>query len=315
MRTVFIVNPQARNGYSLKKWKELESELYTKLENVEIYYTKYQNHAKDLVKEMEQSFKDEQVMVVAVGGDGTVHEIINGAILKEHLVIGCIPGGSGNDFMKGFGQGRTMKDSLSILIDQIKRQGGSQSFDCGAYRLGKYQQGFFVNNMGAGFDAQVVKRANASVVKKWLNRFSLGKLIYAFYLLKELFFFKPETLQIKVDEETYSFDDTWFVSISNQPFYGGGMKIAPYANPTDGLLDITVVHKVTRLKLLFLFMTVYTGKHLQLKEVKSYQGKQIVVHSESDLQVHADGEEVGRINGQSNDQLSITVQEKSWKML
>ncbi|MEI5908817.1 diacylglycerol kinase family protein [Bacillus spongiae] len=314
MRTVFIVNPNAKNGYSLKKWKMIENEVSATLEDAEIYYTEYPNHAKDLVGKIKQQFEGERVLVVAVGGDGTVHEVINGAISKEHLLVEFIPAGSGNDFMRGFSQKSTMHESFKSIMSGLKNREPSQRFDSGFYQLGEYQKGFFVNNMGAGFDAHVVKRVNASIMKKLFNRFSIGKLIYAFYIAKELFTFKPKNIQIEVDGETHVFENTWLVAISNQPYIGGGMKIAPQAVPTDGLLDVTVVNNVSKLKLLFLFMTVFKGDHLRLREVKSLQGKEIQILPEDDVLVHADGESVGHLTGNNQNQgLFVSVKEKSWK--
>ena len=81
-----------------------------------------------------------------------------------------------------------------------------------------------------------------------MNFLSIGQLIYVFYLLVELFRYKPGALEIKVDGQKLLFDKTWFVTASNQPFYGGGMQIAPDANPTDGLLNIVIIHHLSKIK-------------------------------------------------------------------
>ena len=163
-----------------------------------------------------------------------------------------------------------------------------------------------MNSIGSGFDAVISKRANASPVKKWLNYLSLGQLIYVFYLLSELFHYKPCKLEITVDEKKLNFEKVWFVTASNQPFYGGGMLIAPDANPSNGLLNIIIIHHLSRLKLLFVFISVFWGGHLKFKEVTNLKGKDISICFSQSVPVHADGEDVGETP------IHIQVCPKSW---
>ncbi|WP_269318636.1 diacylglycerol/lipid kinase family protein [Heyndrickxia ginsengihumi] len=86
---------------------------------------------------------------------------------------------------------------------------------------------------------------------------------------------------------------TWFITISNQPFFGGGMRIAPFASPADGQLNMTVVHDLSRLKFLFIFITVFFRKHHKFKEVSSFTGKRMSIVTPYTLPVHADGELIG----------------------
>jgi diacylglycerol kinase family enzyme len=130
-------------------------------------------------------------------------------------------------------------------------------------------------------------------MKSLFNSLGLGSLVYAYCLVKLLFRYRCTSIELVIDGIKHNFEDTWFVTVSNQPFYGGGMKIAPVAAPDDGLLDITVVHKLSKLKLLFVFISVFYGRHTRFKEVNFFKGKKISINSSSSLFVHADGEFIG----------------------
>ena len=88
-----------------------------------------------------------------------------------------------------------------------------------------------------------------------------------------------------MDGKICRYEKVWFVTVSNQPFFGGGMKIAPKADPTDGCSDVTIVHHLSRLKLLFVFITVFFGKHTRFKEVVQYKGKKISIKSDDNMLV------------------------------
>jgi diacylglycerol kinase family enzyme len=126
-----------------------------------------------------------------------------------------------------------------------------------------------------------------------LNKLSIGRMVYVSFLLKKLFTYKTSTIDLSIDGKKHIFEHTWFVTVSNQPYYGGGMKIAPTAKPDDRLFDITVVHQLSRWKLLLVFLSVFWGTHIHFKEVKTYTARDVFIHSNARLFVHADGEHIG----------------------
>src|SRR5574342_31266 len=105
-------------------------------------------------------------------------------------------------------------------------------------------------------------------MKALLNKLSLGRIVYVYFLLKKLFTYKTSTIDLSIDGKKHIFEQTWFVTVSNQPYYGGGVEIAPAAEPDDGLLNIAVVHQLSRLKLLLVFISVFWGRHIHFKEGK-----------------------------------------------
>ncbi|KAF0815612.1 Transcription regulator [Bacillus sp. ZZV12-4809] len=287
---IFIINPQAKNGYCLKVWGKVEQML--KEENIyySAYRTEYRGHARELAKIYAEQAGGQKMYLVAVGGDGTVHEVINGALGHQNVSVGFIPGGSGNDFSRGFNIPKDPKESLAAILKGISH---SVKADIGMIRHIDGKKTYFINNMGAGFDALISRKVNSSKIKGILNQFSLGKFVYALFLVKELFFYKCADLEIFIDGKKHEIRAAWFVTISNQPFYGGGMKISPDANPYDGILNVTVVHNISRIKLLFVFASVFKGRHLGFKEVAVMQGKDICIHSSHSIPAHADGEALG----------------------
>ncbi len=287
----FIVNPQAKNGYCQKIWKKLESILLKENIPYMAFFTEYRGHAKEIAENLAGKPGEKQLLLVAVGGDGTMHEVVNGVSSFRNVRVSYIPCGSGNDFSRGFGVPRNPTQALYSIIHEVNDD--AILVDTGKITNNEEKELYFVNNMGAGLDALISRDVNRSTIKRFLNKLSLGKFVYVYFLLKNLFRYTCKSIKITVDEQTYSFDSAWFVTVSNQPFYGGGMKISPEASPYDGELNITVVHNLSRLKLLFVFITVFWGGHVSFKEVEMFIGKSISIHSDTPLYAHADGEDVG----------------------
>lgn len=227
-----------------------------------------------------------------MGGDGTIHAVINGLKDYSNVKIGFIPTGSGNDFARGFLIPRDPEKALEFILsfeEPLPR------IDVGSYHLNHNQEkSLFINNLGVGFDAEVSLAANRSRMKKWLNRIGIGSFTYVVALLKKAITFKPSDVMLTIDDHReHRFTNVWFITISNHAYYGGGMKISPSAIPIDGFLNITVVHQLSRLKLLLVFISVFFGSHTKLKEVLTLTGKKITITSKEPMKVHADGEIVG----------------------
>lgn len=275
---VFIVNEHAGNGLGKKVWNKWKVIIDIPHQ---VFFTEGTKHATEIAKKCADTLDD--LLIVGVGGDGTIHEIIVGVVGFAHVRIGFISAGSGNDFSRTFAVIRTMKDLKSFIT------GSNTEMDLGIVQtpLSNYQ---FVNNAGFGFDAKVAYLANYSPWKGRLNLFRLGKLAYILYLLKELFTFNKFSFTLHTNDEIIQFDDVWFFVICNQPFFGGGMKISPSSIPNDQLLELTVVNNLSRWKLIFIFGTVFFGKHTKYKEVTQFQAAEykMVIHDE--VFGHVDGE-------------------------
>lgn len=255
------------------------------------FFTEYRGHAVEIATAILRKAAGNPVTIVAVGGDGTMHEVVNGAAAYPNAVVAFIPGGSGNDFSRGYNIPKKASQALRQILDQ--RSLLPMEIDLGKIGHNGDQETYFMNNMGVGFDAAISKEANESRVKTFLNRFSLGRLVYVFILIKNAFTYRRTPVELTVDGKKLDYDSVWFVTVSNQPYYGGGMKIAPAAKPADGLLEVTVVQKLSRWKLLLVFISVFWGKHIAFKEVSQFTAKKIAIDTHAKVLVHADGEVIG----------------------
>lgn len=303
----FIVNPQAKNGFGMKTWQTVEAVLVERQISYQVLFTEHSGHAKELARKIGRNSSNEETVVIAVGGDGTLHEVINGLIKYPTIKVGLIPAGSGNDFCRGFLVPSDPIHALNLIMGLNNRF--SKAVDIGMMTNASSEEIYFVNNMGAGFDALVAEGANQSRLKALFNRISLGKLVYVAILLKKLITFRSTSVEINVDGSVSNFEKVWFVTVSNQPYFGGGMKIAPDASPFDGELNITVVHNLSKLKLLAVFISVFWGRHTKFKEVKTLTGKSLKIDSSEPLLVHLDGEIYGHTP------VTVKVVEKALPML
>ena len=288
----FIINEKAGNGSGRKVWNKVKHELDEKKANYRSFQTKHPLHAEQLARQLCSMYHDKIKAVIAVGGDGTVHEVVNGMAGYPTIPVGFIPAGSGNDLSRGLGLPKSPLEALSLILKS--RRG--KLFDIGQYKLkGSSKKNYFVNSIGTGFDAAVSKLTNESKIKKYLNKVGLGSLAYVGAVIFLLFTYELTDIVVDLDGVIIRYENVWFVTLSNHPYYGGGMKIAPKANPKDGLLDITIVYNLSRLKLLLLLFTVFFGKHTSLREVVQHQGRRVSIRSDDAMLLHADGEVIGTI--------------------
>ena len=169
-----------------------------------------------------------------------------------------------------------------------------------------------MNNSGIGFDATVAITANESKVKKVFNQVGLGKLCYVYYLIKCLFTFKPFQLVVHHDDDQKTYENVWFVTASNQPYFGGGMKISPSSKTDDGLMELTVVHNLNKYKLLFVFITVFFGKHTRFKEIEQLTSSSFTIHMDDNYPMHADGEKLSIET--KNGPIKFSASEKFWRL-
>ena len=304
MQLHFIINSNAGNGRGIKRWEQFKQDLtlpYT------VHWTQYAGHTLLIVKEItERATKQNPVCLIAVGGDGTVHEVLNGVVHFEHVYIGVIAAGSGNDFARGYETFKTGKQ-LEHFIKYPTRS----LHDYGSALFNGTSK-YFINNFGVGFDAFVAMKANESKLKKSLNRWKLGKLSYPYYVISALFTYKPFHLTIILDGKEQKFENVWFATVSNQPYFGGGMKLSPASDTCDGTLEVTVVSNLSKWKLLFVFGSVFFAKHTGMREVHQFSTHSLKLLFEEPIMAHADGEK--QKLQQHMNTIEISVHQKAWSL-
>lgn len=298
MHVSFIVNLQAGNFKGRKVWNKTRKQLTIAYD---VYETAYKGHVERLVQQIAAN-NDEQQLIIIIGGDGTIHEAVNGAASFTHITLAYMKAGSGNDFARAF-----MHFESAAQIEGYIENAKTSAVDCGIITYNEDATKYFINNFGIGFDAFVCKLVNESRVKKVLNKFGLGKLSYAYFVAQALIQFKPFTFTLETEQGIQTFEDVWFVTASNQPYFGGGMNLSPQSIVDDGLFEITVVNRLARLKFLTVFLTVYAAAHIRFKEVTQLQVTEAKFTMDALLPIHTDGE----MEMLMNEQLHCTLHKKS----
>lgn len=210
--------------------------------------------------------------VIASGGDGTLGEVANG-LRDSGAVLACVPGGTGNDLCRTLGIGTSIDRALEAV-----RAGRVHSIDAG-----ECEGQLFLDTMSCGFDACVGVRINRGY--RWVG----GTAAYVLALVQELGTFVPRDLVLTVDGARFE-HQAMLVAVANAQSYGGGMMIAPQARIDDGMLDVVVVARISRLELLRQFPKVFRGAHLGHPSVFAYRGREITVDVPAQTPVLLDGE-------------------------
>jgi diacylglycerol kinase (ATP) len=213
--------------------------------------------------------------VVAFGGDGFIHEIIQHIVPRE-VPLGVIPCGTGNDFARSIGVHRL---SLTQQLDLILHN-DAQPID-----LGRVGEVWFAAILSSGFDALVNERANAM-------RWPRGRMRYNIAMLEKIIYLRAHNYRIRLDENHFDVEAI-LVTVANGPSYGGGMRICPDAKIDDGLFDVMVLGKVSRAELLRVFPKVYTGRHVGHPAVNFYRCREIQIMGNGSS--YADGEPISRL--------------------
>nr|WP_226990145.1 MULTISPECIES: diacylglycerol kinase family protein [Caldanaerobacter] len=267
----FIVNPVAGGGRAYRKIPEIRRIMKKKLIDYKIFITKYAGHGKILARKAALSgFK----VVVAVGGDGTVLEVVNG-IKGTPAALGVIPVGTGNDFARFFHIPKKIEKAIDVLI-----MGNVKVIDAALING--------ILTFGNIASTGIASETAALAVR--FKKFFSGIWAYLVALLNVLFRYKPYSVKIKMDGKEIKKDITIFAA-GVLSYYAGGIKLLPGADPHDGCLDVMIVGRVNKLKILVLLPLVIFGKHVHLKSlVETYRTKRVEIEADKEIPITVDGE-------------------------
>lgn len=264
---VFIVNPKSGTD----RVKAIESAIDSRLDHQQFSYelqqTQYAKHGTELAREAAAAGA---YAVIAVGGDGSVNDIVTG-LLGTKTLLGIIPKGSGN------GMARTMNIPLkeSDAIDIINR-GHTRKMDI-AYANDRP----FISNAGVGFDALIAK--------KFAKSRRRGMMVYSWLVTKYLWLYNEWDWRITIDGETIK-ERAFLVNVANGQQFGYDFKIAPSASWTDGLLDVVIIRKFPKILGGLIALRAMKGSILESPYVKHYRAREIsIVHPDLKL-MQTDGD-------------------------
>lgn len=279
MRILVVYNPRAGGGRAQRLLPAIRDYLATRTIDAEILLTEARGHATTLVEQCDLTPYD---AVVAAGGDGTLFEVLNGCLRNPGAhkpALGLIPNGTGNAFMKELG---LRPSDWRRAIDIIAKH-KTRDLDVG--RLEAHDGTWhFLNIVGMGFIAEIAAMAARL---KWL-----GRSAYTVATLLRLPWLKARVLRMDIDGETVE-REAVFVEVANSSYTGTSFLIAPKARLDDGLLDVVLLKRISRLGLLRLFRSVYDGSHVRHPQVEYLQVRSITVTEPTPGPLVPDGEILG----------------------
>ncbi len=261
MKYIFLLNSFTLKAETEKVKRKIEE--YCTKENMEFIIE--QNSPDVDTEDILEKYKNQKNIIIAVGGDGSVNRVLN-CIAGTDNILGIIPLGSGNDFYKSVK--KDLKEYYNIC-DLIK-----------------INNKYFINTACFGIDADVANN-KGKVTSKLIPKSQR----YNASLLKTFQQYRCRELEIELKDERLKGEYTT-VAVCNGIYYGNGYKISPTSNPTNGLLDVYVVDKVNKLRMLKLILKMRDGNHVGEKEVHHYQTNKLTIKSPESFVANIDGEEI-----------------------
>jgi diacylglycerol kinase (ATP) len=280
-KTMLIVNPAAGYNTGRKIYPGIYNSLKETFKNIDLRLSEKPGSSIEIAQNAAQNGYD---LLIALGGDGTSYEVLNG-IMKypgKKPMLSFIPSGSGNSFLRDF--------DISSPEQAVKRiaDGKKHSIDVIKYEYSSEagrKTSYFLNILGVGFVARV-----AALRLKYFRLFrSFG---YTIGVLAELVPLKRDKVKLVADGKEYALENN-FISISNSRFTGGKMMMAPSAILDDGKMDIVMLNDAGRMKMLKSFPKIFDGTHISLENVKVLQAKKAEIKSVDGMPILVDGEVIG----------------------
>lgn len=274
MKYLFIINPAAGKGNKQHEIIDSVNRYFKdKDDDYEVYITSAAGDAKS--KSIVAAQSGEELTVFACGGEGTVFEVLNGIVGFENVKLGVIPCGSANDFLKFF--------ESSVPFSDIAEQIGGTAVPTDIIKANEY---YCLNGCSVGMDAVVAR--DMSIFKNW--RGVSGSMAYKLAVIKTFFGKIGVNINLSVDGEAAENEDCLFAVIANAPYYGGGYKSAPDADPFDGMLDFTKVKTISKLKVPGFLSLYEKGLHASLDYADLKRCGSMEFTAQTAVPVNLDGE-------------------------
>jgi len=281
--TVVVVNPRSRNGATGRRWERVEAALREHWAELEIERTRGPRDAERIAREAAQAGAER---ILIAGGDGTASEVVAGLLgadLAERVSLGFLPLGTGGDWGRTLGTPRDLRRALCVLA-----AGRERRLDAGGLRYhtpgGEERRSHFLNVASAGLSGFVDRLVNQA--PKALG----GRASFLIGTLRGLARWRDVACTVRVDGATVHEGPVVLATAANGRYFGGGMQVAPRAQPDDGLLDVTVIQGAPKSRLLRRMPQLYRGTHLELPEVHAFQGRRVEVEPEEPWFLDVDGE-------------------------
>lgn len=277
-KLLFIINPVAGNGKTIEMLPMIKEKMKAVEELIE-YQVHISKNIGDITTTVKKYYEDGYDEFVAIGGDGSLSELINGFEFPclRTPSIGMLPMGTGNDFVKTTSDKKDFDNIFKAIIGNHKK----------IIDVGIVNNFNFINVCSFGIDGPIMK--DMEKYKKMLP----GQASYLFSTLKAGISFKSNFVKVVADDQTFD-GKMLLIAIGNGKYFGGGMNICPEADLSDGLLEVCLVRNVSKLKFIKEISKIYSGRLNELKEVIYLKAKKISIHVDgSEYLINADGNLMG----------------------
>jgi YegS/Rv2252/BmrU family lipid kinase len=288
-RTHIVINPFSSGGKTARRQSRIIEEISRRLGSTpNVHVT---SKPLDATESTRTAIKQGAELVIAVGGDGTVHEVVNGfaeqgSLLNPSCQLGIIGSGTAQDVIHSFGLPAHMDGQIGVACGDTSR-----AVDIGKVKVtdpqGSVREHFFLNECQQGIAAVVVQRFQSH--HKWLGGF-LG---FGLTAVSTAARHREQVMTVEIDGKPVVSDSFLGVVVSNGGYAGGGMNFAPGALVNDGLFDIILIHKQSIPSRLINFPRIYFGTHINLSWISHFRGRSISVSSAERVPVESDGEFLG----------------------
>lgn len=273
MRAHAIINPAAGWGRGARVWPRVRPVFEGAGWTVAESRTERRGHAMELAAAVPAD------VVIAVGGDGTVHEVANGLLKTgSQAALGVVPVGTGSDFARALRLPRDPLAAATALLTAVRRR----------IDVGEVNGRCFLTISGVGFDGEVAQQVNS-----WPKIFG-GTLVYVLGILKNLVTYSPVDVEIVLDGQPQR-ERCFLIAVGNTAWNAGGMWLVPPARPDDGVFDIVIAGPLTKIETLLVLPKVFSGRHLEHPKVRQARAREIRISGTVPLAIQADGESLGRL--------------------
>lgn len=279
MKHIFVINP---NAGKKDRFEEISSLLkkYDGIIDYETYKTTCKGDGREFVKNYLLTHpKEETYRFYAIGGDGSLHDVVNGAYEFPNAEVACYPSGSGNDFIKNFDDHEGFRNLDSLINGHVKK-----------VDLLKANNKVSINIFNYGFDGEVTFKMHR--IKKW--PLMSGKGAYNVAAFASLLLNMSTKMKITLDEEVIFDDKGLLIAVANGHTYGGGYKCAPESKVDDGLIDVCLIKKISRFKAPSLMSVYKKGEHVSNKKLEGKviykKCKHVTIESPNPVAYAIDGE-------------------------
>ena len=290
MRTFLVVNPRSANGDTGRRWPDISAAVSKSVGEVGSAFTDAPWHAVALTAgALQAGYR----CIVAVGGDGTLNEVVNGFFQVKggppaDASLAVIPRGTGGDFRRTFGWSGDLRAACARIRSEETR-----ALDVGRLSFfgadGRAAQSYFVNVASFGVSGQVDREVNRA--SKGLG----GKATFFLASVKAMWRYRDQAVRLRADGGAWQEERITTVAVANGQYFGGGMRVAPSADPSDGIFDVTVWSGYSLVDFALKSRRIYSGTHVQLPGTRTFRARVLEAESDEEVLLDVDGEQPGRL--------------------